>query len=165
MLISQPHWLWEVSGFIKKTTSYGLKEKILACYFLRSTHLWLYNSDIFNPSTTNSFGCVANHPSAANGFPQAQKLIIIIIIITNIIFLSLLISLNYYCCYNTLFRNPYVFCSQLSFPITLFVCFLQLCAPAIYPWLLCCVCPLRSYVYQRRAVSVIGLVAVGSAHK
>jgi hypothetical protein len=35
-----------------------------------------------------------------------------------------------------LFHNPDVFCSQLSFPIIfvwLFVCFLQLCAPAIYP--------------------------------
>jgi hypothetical protein len=48
-----------------------------------------------------------------------------------LLLLLLLISLNYYC-YNVLFGNSNDFCSQLSFPI-IFVCFLQLCAPAIYP--------------------------------
>jgi hypothetical protein len=64
--------------------------------------------------------------------------IIIIIVITNITFLSLLISLNCYYCYNILFRNPKVLCSLLWFPnifVYLLVCILQLCAPAIYPWL------------------------------
>jgi hypothetical protein len=60
-------------------------------------------------------------------------LICIIIIISNI--LLSLIPLNYYCYYNILSCNSNDFCSQLSFPIIsvcLFVCFLQLCAPAIY---------------------------------
>jgi hypothetical protein len=66
--------------------------------------------------------------------PSSRQNIIIILII--IIILSLLISLNYYYCYNILFHNPNVFCSQLLCLIIfvcLFVCFLQLCAPAIYP--------------------------------
>jgi hypothetical protein len=57
----------------------------------------------------------------------------------------------------------------ISFPyhLCLFIClfvFLQVCAPAIYPWLYV-VCPLCSYVYLYCAVSVIGLVAINSAHK
>jgi hypothetical protein len=34
-----------------------------------------------------------------------------------------------------------------------------------YSLTLCCVCPYNNYFYVHCAVSVIGLVAVGSAHK
>jgi hypothetical protein len=91
--------------------------------------------------------------------------LICIIIITIIILLSLLISLNYYCYYNVLFRNSNDFCSQLSFPI-IFVClFSTIMFSCNLSLTLCCVCPLCSYVYLHCAVSVIGLVAVDSAYK
>jgi succinate-acetate transporter protein len=62
--------------------------------------------------------------------------LICIIINSNIILLPLLISLNYYCYYNVCFailmisvRNYH----SLSYLfVHFFVCFLQLCAPAIY---------------------------------
>jgi hypothetical protein len=36
---------------------------------MSSTHLLLRCSNFFNPSKENSFGCAANHPSAANVAP------------------------------------------------------------------------------------------------
>jgi hypothetical protein len=47
----------------------------------------------------------------------------------------------------------------------LFVCFSAIMCSCNLPLTLCCVCPLYSYVYLYCAVSVIGPVAVDSAHK
>jgi hypothetical protein len=53
---------------------------------------------------------------------------------------------------------PYHLCLVIClFSAIMYSCNLSL---ALY-----CVCPLCSYVYLHCAVSVIGLVAVGSAHK
>jgi hypothetical protein len=91
--------------------------------------------------------------------------IILICIITIIILLTLLISLNYYRYYNILFRNSNDFYSQLSFLI-IFVCLPSaIMRSCNLSFTLCCVCPLCTYVYLHCAVSVIGLVAVDSAHK
>jgi hypothetical protein len=70
-----------------------------------------------------------------------------IIIITNIIFLSLLISLNYEYCYDILFRNLNVFCSQLSLPVIfvslfvslfVFVCLFVFCNYVLLQFILEC---------------------------
>jgi hypothetical protein len=45
------------------------------------------------------------------------------------------------------------------------VCFFAIMWSCNLSLTLCCVCPLCSYVYLHCAVSVIGLIAVDSAHK
>jgi hypothetical protein len=49
--------IWYVFGFIKKTTSYGLKKCIYTTYSSNSTHLWLRCSNFFKFSKKNSFVC------------------------------------------------------------------------------------------------------------
>jgi hypothetical protein len=84
---------------------------------------------------------------------------------------SVLLLYSYHYQFNLIITLIIIFCFTvksflfiISFPyhLCLFIClfvFLQLCAPAIYPWLYV-VCPLCSYVYLYCALSVIGLVAV-----
>jgi hypothetical protein len=55
--------------------------------------------------------------------------------------------------------------SLSSLLVYLFVCFSIIMCSCNLPLILCCVCPLCSYVCLYCAVSVIGLVAVDSAHK
>jgi hypothetical protein len=55
--------------------------------------------------------------------------------------------------------------SLSSLLVYLYVCFSEIMCSCGLPLILCCVCPLCSYVYLHCAGFVIGLVAVDSAHK
>jgi hypothetical protein len=79
---------------------------------------------------------------------------IIIIIIIIILFHSKMFSVH-----------NYLFFRFLSLLVFLFVCFSAIMCSCNIPLTLCCVSPLCSYVYLYCVVSVIGLVAVDSAHK
>jgi hypothetical protein len=64
---------WQVFGFIKETTSYGI-EKMYLHYIspLSATHLWLHCSNFSNTSKKNYFICAANKKI---GNRKSQRLI------------------------------------------------------------------------------------------